>query len=46
MSAIVAGELVDALDAAGFVIMRKPPLEAHGGHLGPAREPCASSDQT
>jgi hypothetical protein len=31
MSAIVAGELADALAAAGFVIMRKPPALGHSG---------------
>jgi hypothetical protein len=38
MSGIVAGELVDALDAAGFVVMRKPAPAGHSqlgqGHRG------------
>ena len=33
MARIVAGELVDALDAAGFVIMQKPP-ELGGAQIG------------
>jgi hypothetical protein len=33
MSAIVAGELVDVLKAAGFVIMQKPPVEG-GAAIG------------
>jgi hypothetical protein len=37
MARIVAGRLVEYLDRAGFVVLRKPPIEAHGGNHGPER---------
>jgi hypothetical protein len=41
MSAIVAGELVDVLGRAGFVIMRKPPVEG-GAAIGRGSTCCGS----
>jgi hypothetical protein len=37
MAAIVAQRLVEHLERAGFVVMRKPALEPHGGGFGPPR---------
>jgi len=43
MSGMVAGELVDALGAAGFVVMRKPAAACHSqlgqGHREPKPSP-------
>jgi hypothetical protein len=43
MSGIVAGELNDALDAAGFVVMRNPAVEGHLALGQGHREPTSHS---